>query len=67
MASDLSLDGVIEVIKENDQYIIKIKDNSYVPKLFKEISKYDNITKFVVEDASLNEIFIEKVGEAYEK
>ena len=62
-----SLDGVIEVIKENDQYIIKIKDNSYVPKLFKEISKYDNITKFVVEDASLNEIFIEKVGEAYEK
>ena len=62
-----SLDGVIEVIKENGQYIIKIKDNSYVPKLFKEISKYDNITKFVVEDASLNEIFIEKVGEAYEK
>ena len=62
-----ALEGVIKVLKENNQYIIKIKDNSYVPKLFKEISKYDDITKFVVEDASLNEIFIEKVGEAYEK
>lgn len=61
------LDGVIDIEKNKDEYIIKIKNNSYVTKLFKEISKYDNITKFVVEDASLNEIFIEKVGEAYEK
>lgn len=61
------LDGVIGIEKNKDEYIIKIKNNSYVTKLFKEISKYDNITKFVVEDASLNEIFIEKVGEAYEK
>ena len=62
-----SLDGVIEVLKEKEEHVIKIKDSSYVPKLFKEISKFNNITKFVVEDASLNEIFIEKVGEAYEK
>ncbi len=61
------LDGVIDIEENKDEYIIKIKNNSYVTKLFKEISKYDNITKFVVEDASLNEIFIEKVGEAYEK
>ena len=61
------LDGVIDIKENKDEYIIKIKNNSYVTKLFKEISKYDNITKFVVEDASLNEIFIEKVGEAYEK
>ena len=61
------LDGVINIEENKDEYIIKIKNNSYVTKLFKEISKYDNITKFVVEDASLNEIFIEKVGEAYEK
>ena len=61
------LDGVIDIEENKDDYIIKIKNNSYVTKLFKEISKYDNITKFVVEDASLNEIFIEKVGEAYEK
>ena len=62
-----NLDGVIKVEKEANEYIIKIKDSSYVSKIFKEISKFDNITKFVVEDASLNEIFIEKVGEAYEK
>lgn len=62
-----SLDGVIEALKEKEEHVIKIKDSSYVPKLFKEISKFNNITKFVVEDASLNEIFIEKVGEAYEK
>lgn len=61
------IDGVIDIEENKDEYIIKIKNNSYVTKLFKEISKYDNITKFVVEDASLNEIFIEKVGEAYEK
>mgnify|MGYP003302638584 CR=1 FL=1 len=30
------------------------------------ISKYDNITKFSVEDPSLNEIFISIVGDSYE-
>ena len=29
-------------------------------------AKYDNITKFCVEDASLNEIFVSVVGENYE-
>ena len=59
--------GVARQFLTDSEYIIKIKDSSYVSKIFKEISKFDNITKFVVEDASLNEIFIEKVGEAYEK
>ena len=31
------------------------------------MTKYDNITMFKVEDASLNEIFIERVGEAYDE
>ena len=61
-------EGVINVTKDKDnKYIIKIKDDSYVSELFKFISKYDNITKYSVEDATLNEIFIEKVGQAYEK
>jgi len=60
------INGVVDVTKNSEEYIIKIKDNSYVSKIFKEISSYENITKFVVEDASLNEIFIEKVGESYE-
>ena len=31
------------------------------------IKKKDSITKFVVEEPSLNEIFVEKVGESFEK
>lgn len=61
------LSGVVNVTKENDIYIVKIEDESYVSKIFKYITKYDNITMFKVEDASLNEIFIERVGEAYDE
>lgn len=61
------LDFVKEIETINDEYIIKITDNSYTNELFKEISKYKNITKFIVEEPSLNEIFISKVGEAYEE
>ena len=61
------LDYVKEIETINDEYIIKITDNNHTNKLFKEISKYKNITKFIVEEPSLNEIFISKVGEAYEE
>ena len=61
------LSGVVNVNKENDTYIVKIEDESYVSKIFKYMTKYDNITMFKVEDASLNEIFIERVGEAYDE
>ena len=61
------LDYVKEIETINDEYIIKITDNKYTNELFKEISKYKNITKFIVEEPSLNEIFISKVGEAYEE
>lgn len=60
-------EGVIEVKKEKEEYIIKLEDESYVKNLFKIISKNDNITKFSVEDPSLNEIFISIVGDSYEK
>ena len=59
-------DGVNKITKEGNEYIISITDETYVKSLFKEISKYDNITKFSVEDPSLNEIFINIVGEEYE-
>ena len=61
------LDYVKEIETINDEYIIKITDNNYTNELFREISKYKNITKFIVEEPSLNEIFISKVGEAYEE
>ncbi len=61
------LDGVEKIDTIKDEYIISIKDDSYVPNIFKEIAKYDNITKFSVEDPTLNEIFISTVGDSYEK
>jgi len=60
------LKGVVDVSYEKDEYVIKIEESKYINSLFKEISKYNNITKFLVEDASLNEIFVSVVGECYE-
>ncbi len=59
--------GVEKITRENDEYIVSISSEEYVNNLFKVISKYDNITRFSVEDPSLNEIFISTVGDSYEK
>ena len=59
--------GVKDIIKNKNEYIISIEDDSYVKSLFKCISKFDNIVKFSVEDPSLNEIFISIVGDSYDK
>lgn len=61
------LDGVIDIIEKADEYEIKIENQDYVESIFKYISKCNNITKFVVEEPSLNEIFVSKVGESFEK
>ncbi len=58
-----SIEGVIETKEAKGEYKIKIESEEIVPKIFKAISK-NNITKFVVEEPTLNEIFISKVGEA---
>ena len=63
----LKCDGVEKIDKIRNEYIISIRDESYVNSLFKKIAKYDNILKFSVEDPSLNEIFISIVGDSYEK
>ena len=59
--------GVININKIHNEYIISIEDEKYVNSIFKCISKFDNITKFSVEDPSLNEIFISIVGDTYDK
>lgn len=61
------IDGVIDVIEKADEFEVKIADNSKVSSVFKAISKAKDVTKFVVEEPSLNEIFISKVGDKYEK
>lgn len=61
--------GVLEVVKEigNNEYIIKIASEDVISKVFAVVKTLDNVTKFSVEEPTLNEIFISKVGEAYEK
>lgn len=66
-ASELKeIAGVLEVNKKLNEYEVKIENNSIVPDVFKKISHH-NITKFVVEEPSLNEIFIAKVGAVYDE
>lgn len=59
--------GVVGVRTISNSYEIKIEDDKIVAEVFKYISKCQNITRFQVEEPSLNEIFIAKVGETYEK
>jgi ABC-2 type transport system ATP-binding protein len=59
--------GVVDVQKIKEEYNVKIESEEVVNSVFKYISKCDSITKFDVEEPTLNEIFIEKVGEKYEK
>ena len=63
----LTIPGVVDVIVKADEYEVKIEDNSKVNNVFKFITKKEDVTKFVVEEPSLNEIFVSKVGESYEK
>lgn len=73
VCGDISVDkllkeeGVVKIDRIKDEYVISIKDDSYVKPLFRAVSKFDNITKFSVEDPSLNEIFISIVGDSYEQ
>ena len=62
-----NIDGVLEVIEKSDEFEVKIKNKETSEKVFNVIKKKNNITKFVVDEPSLNEIFIEKVGESFEK
>lgn len=70
---DINLDklrkvtGIEGIIEKADEYEIKISSKDIIDDVFKVVSSGKNITKFVVEEPSLNEIFIDKVGEAYEK
>ena len=60
------IEGVTKVEKIKDEFVVQIKDKSQVNNVFKKIKEHE-ITKFTVEEPTLNEIFVEKVGENYEK
>lgn len=59
--------GVIAVTEKSDEFEVKIKDSSIVNDVFNVVKNKENITKFVVEEPSLNEIFVSKVGKEYDK
>lgn len=60
------IEGVLNVEQNSLETLVKITDESVVDKVFKVVKNGENITKFNVLDASLNEIFLSKVGESYE-
>lgn len=62
-----SIDGVLSVTEKADEFEVKIENSDIVDNVFKVVSKCKCVTKFVVEEPSLNEIFVERVGESYEK
>lgn len=61
-----SINGVLSVEKKLNEFEVKIENNKIVEQVFKKIAHH-NIMKFVVEEASLNEIFIAKVGASYDE
>ena len=62
-----SVKGVLEVVDNANEIIVKIEDEKYINDVFEVVKKGENIIKFMVEDPSLNEIFLSKVGAYYEE
>ncbi len=62
-----AIEGVYDVLIDANQWIVKIEDESYANEVFKYVKTLKNIMKFDVEQAKLSEIFIDKVGDAYEQ
>lgn len=63
----LQIKGVEDVVEKADEMEVRIASKDDISAVFEKIKNKKNITKFVVEEPSLNEIFVEKVGESYEK
>lgn len=61
------IEGVINVLKTACSYEVNIKDESYSKNVFEYVKTRNNVTKYVMEEPSLEEIFVAKVGEVYGK
>jgi len=59
--------GVVGVTVGAEETEVKIESNEIAKDVFKIVSNSKDITKYAVEEPSLNEIFVTKVGESYEK
>lgn len=63
----IKIKGVTDVIEKADEYEVIIESKDNVEDVFNVIKKHKNITKFEVQEPSLNEIFVTKVGEEFDK
>ncbi len=59
------IEGVESIKEKNEEIIIEISNEKLVEQIFNSIKKYE-ILKFEALEPSLNEIFIEKVGNSHE-
>ncbi len=62
-----SIPHVIEVTRQQDDWCVRIDDKQYTSIIFNALKPEHQIEKFVICEPSLHEIFIEKVGQAYEE
>ena len=61
-----NMQGVVQMKKIAQGYVIQINDEEVSQEILKAIANKGFISKFVLEEPSLNDIFIEKVGKSYE-
>ncbi|MBN2268430.1 MAG: ATP-binding cassette domain-containing protein [Acholeplasmataceae bacterium] len=62
-----NIEGVYQVLENANEMIVKIEDDSVATKVFNYIKTLDDIQTYDVEEASLSEIFIAKVGNHHEE
>lgn len=61
------LPGVYSVTNNSTHVKVKIESNAYIEPVFEYVKTLDNVMRFEVEEASLSEIFVAKVGGSREK
>ena len=57
------INGIEKIERVNQEYVIEVSSAKVVKEVFKIVKKSNSLEKFMVEDASLNDIFVSKVGE----
>ncbi len=62
-----TIEGVEEVIENNNGLIVKVKDERVNQRVFDYVKTVKSIRRYEVEEASLSEIFIAKVGVSHEE
>ncbi|MFU8792439.1 MAG: ABC transporter ATP-binding protein [Acholeplasmataceae bacterium] len=62
-----AIPGVYQVIKNSNEWVVKIETEADGKAVFDYVKTCNNVMKFDVEQASLSEIFIAKVGKNHEE